>query len=104
MAAAVCLMVARYGDMRREAGFEVRSMWFSLQHNKIRFIPHLVELVLRMTLIPETGVLTVSSPTHCCYLHQTRRCLIQMQYYGTGLVRLQQLVFKWYWAYTYVMV
>ena len=54
-AAAAILCYCRYGDMRREAGFEVRSMWYSLSHNRIRFIPHLVELVLQMTMIPETG-------------------------------------------------
>ena len=41
--------------MRRDAGSEIRDMWYRLGHNKVQFIPHLVELVLQMTLIPETG-------------------------------------------------
>lgn len=48
--------------MRREAGFEVRRMWFSLKHNKIQFIPDLVQLVLEMTLIPETELRRATLP------------------------------------------
>ena len=97
-------MVARYGDMRREAGFEVRSMWFSLQHNKIRFIPHLVELVLRMTLIPETGACAHSFFTNALLLSSTNTTTLNTKCNTTCLVRLLQLVFKWYSAYTYMYV
>ena len=44
------------------AGFEVRRMWFSLQHNKQQFIPDLVQLVLEMTLIPETELRKAALP------------------------------------------
>lgn len=47
--------VFRYGDMRREMGFEIRSMWYNLGQHKIKFIPELVGPFLEMTLIPETG-------------------------------------------------
>eukprot|EP00106_Octopus_bimaculoides_P019984 XP_014787426.1 PREDICTED: dedicator of cytokinesis protein 1-like isoform X1 [Octopus bimaculoides] len=47
-------IIARYKDMRREMGFEIRSMWFKLDQNKHRFIPDLVGKILEMTLIPET--------------------------------------------------
>uniref|UniRef100_K1QYS4 Dedicator of cytokinesis protein 1 n=1 Tax=Magallana gigas TaxID=29159 RepID=K1QYS4_MAGGI len=48
-------IVCRYRDMRREAGFEIRQMWFHLGVNKIQFIPDMVGAVLEMTLIPEIG-------------------------------------------------
>ncbi len=48
-------IVARYKDMRRETGFEIRSMWFNLGQHKLDFIPDIVGPVLEMTLIPETG-------------------------------------------------
>ncbi len=47
--------MARYKDMRRETGFEIRSMWFNLGQHKLDFIPDIVGPVLEMTLIPETG-------------------------------------------------
>lgn len=39
--------------MRRETGFEIRSMWFNLGQYKVQFVPSLVESILEMTLIPE---------------------------------------------------
>ena len=41
--------------MRREMGFEIRSMWFNLGAKKAQFIPSMVGPILEMTLIPETG-------------------------------------------------
>ncbi|PVD30241.1 hypothetical protein C0Q70_09503 [Pomacea canaliculata] len=52
----------RYKDMRREAAFEIRAMWFKLGPNKIRFIPELVGPFLEMTLIPETELRRATIP------------------------------------------
>ncbi|XP_074643938.1 dedicator of cytokinesis protein 1-like [Tubulanus polymorphus] len=46
-------IISRYKDMRREAGFEIRSIWFNLGPNKTLFIPGMVGPILEMTLIPE---------------------------------------------------
>uniref|UniRef100_T1IIV8 Dedicator of cytokinesis protein 1 n=1 Tax=Strigamia maritima TaxID=126957 RepID=T1IIV8_STRMM len=46
-------IICRYKDMRREAGFEIRSMWFSLGQHKIQFVPGMVGPFLEMTLVPE---------------------------------------------------
>ncbi|CAH0555295.1 unnamed protein product [Brassicogethes aeneus] len=55
-------IINRYNDMRRETGFEIRSMWFNLGQNKIQFVPALVELILEMTLIPETELRKATIP------------------------------------------
>ncbi|ESO92727.1 hypothetical protein LOTGIDRAFT_232874 [Lottia gigantea] len=55
-------IVTKYKDMRREAGFEIRSMWFNLGHNKINFIPDLVGPILEVTLIPETELRKATIP------------------------------------------
>lgn len=52
----------RYKDMRREMGFEVRSMWFNLGQNKLKFVPSLVGLILEMTLIPEPELRKATIP------------------------------------------
>lgn len=49
-------LILRYKDMRRETGYEVRSMWFALQEHKIRFIPAMVGPILEMTMIPESDL------------------------------------------------
>lgn len=46
-------IISRYKDMRRETGFEIRSMWFNLGQHKVQFVPGLVGPFLEMTLIPE---------------------------------------------------
>ncbi|BFY99041.1 hypothetical protein BsWGS_02080 [Bradybaena similaris] len=55
-------IITRYKDMRRETGFEIRSMWFKLGPNKIKFIPQLVGPILEMTLIPETELRKATIP------------------------------------------
>ncbi|XP_041370196.1 dedicator of cytokinesis protein 1-like isoform X4 [Gigantopelta aegis] len=55
-------IIAKYKDMRRETGFEIRSMWFNLGHNKINFIPAMVGPILEMTLIPETELRKATIP------------------------------------------
>lgn len=42
-----------YGDMRREAAKQVRSMWYHLGENKILFVPGIVGSFVKMTLIPD---------------------------------------------------
>ncbi|KAK3913017.1 Dedicator of cytokinesis protein 1 [Frankliniella fusca] len=55
-------IVSRYRDMRRETGFEIRSMWFNLGQAKIQFVPGLVGPFLEMTLIPETELRKATIP------------------------------------------
>ncbi|KRT78981.1 hypothetical protein AMK59_8498 [Oryctes borbonicus] len=55
-------ILKRYKDMRREMGFEVRSMWFNLGQNKLKFVPSLVGLILEMTLIPESELRKATIP------------------------------------------
>ncbi|PSN51994.1 Dedicator of cytokinesis protein 1 [Blattella germanica] len=55
-------IIARYKDMRRETGFEIRSMWFNLGQYKIQFVPGLVGPFLEMTLIPETELRRATIP------------------------------------------
>lgn len=52
----------QYGDMRRDMGFEIRSMWFTLGQNKVQFVPALVGLILEMTLIPESELRKATIP------------------------------------------
>lgn len=47
-------IIKRYKDMRRDTGFEIRTMWFNLGQYKVQFVPSLVGSFLEMTLIPET--------------------------------------------------
>ncbi|VEN37349.1 unnamed protein product [Callosobruchus maculatus] len=55
-------IINQYKDMRRETGFEIRSMWFTLGQNKVQFVPSLVGLILEMTLIPETELRKATIP------------------------------------------
>ncbi|XP_076471351.1 dedicator of cytokinesis protein 1-like isoform X3 [Babylonia areolata] len=55
-------IIVRYKDMRRETAFEIRSMWFKLGPNKIKFIPELVGPFLEMTLIPEIELRRATIP------------------------------------------
>ncbi|XP_076266832.1 dedicator of cytokinesis protein myoblast city isoform X3 [Rhynchophorus ferrugineus] len=55
-------IVNQYSDMRREMGFEIRSMWFNLGTHKVHFVPSLVGLILEMTLIPEPELRKVTIP------------------------------------------
>lgn len=55
-------IIKRYKDMRRETGFEIRSMWFNLGQYKRQFVPSLVGSVLEMTLIPEPELRRATIP------------------------------------------
>ncbi|XP_017782334.1 PREDICTED: dedicator of cytokinesis protein 1 isoform X3 [Nicrophorus vespilloides] len=55
-------IIKRYKDMRREMGFEIRSMWFNLGQYKRKFVPGLVENILEMTLLPEVELRKASIP------------------------------------------
>ncbi|XP_014661425.1 PREDICTED: dedicator of cytokinesis protein 1-like [Priapulus caudatus] len=55
-------IISKYKDMRRETGFEIRSMWFNLGANKIRFVPDMVGPILEMTLIPEMELRKATIP------------------------------------------
>ncbi len=48
--------------MRREAAFEIRSMWFNLGQYKIQFVPSMVGPFLEMSLIPETELRKATIP------------------------------------------
>ena len=52
----------RYRDMRREMGFEIRTMWFNLGQHKIHFVPAMVGQFLEMTLLPETELRKATIP------------------------------------------
>ncbi|CAM1325956.1 DOCK2 (predicted), partial [Pycnogonum litorale] len=55
-------IISRYKDMRRETGFEIRSMWFNLGQHKIHFVPGMVGPFLEMTLIPEIELRKATIP------------------------------------------
>ncbi|XP_062909750.1 dedicator of cytokinesis protein 2-like [Mobula hypostoma] len=52
----------KYGDMRRQIGFDIRDMWYKLAQNKIHFIPEMVGPILEMTLIPEVELRKATIP------------------------------------------
>ena len=51
-----------YKDMRKEMGMCVKSMWFNLGGQKIKFVPEMVGPFLEMTLIPETELRKATIP------------------------------------------
>lgn len=55
-------ILKRFNDMRRETGFEIRSMWFNLGTHKVHFVPGLVGPFLEMTLIPEKQLRAATIP------------------------------------------
>ncbi|XP_033633193.1 dedicator of cytokinesis protein 1-like isoform X1 [Asterias rubens] len=56
-------ILERYGDMRREVGFEIiRTMWNYLGKNKIRFIPEMTGPFLEVTLVPEAELRKATLP------------------------------------------
>ncbi|XP_036078774.1 dedicator of cytokinesis protein 1 isoform X3 [Rousettus aegyptiacus] len=66
----------KYGDMRRQIGFEIRDMWYNLGQHKIKFIPEMVGPMLEMTLLPETELRKATIPIFFdmmqCEFHSTR--------------------------------
>ncbi|XP_039201055.1 dedicator of cytokinesis protein 1 isoform X3 [Crotalus tigris] len=71
-----CKILNKYGDMRRQIGFEIRDMWYNLGQHKIKFIPEMVGPMLEMTLIPETELRKATIPIFFdmmqCEFHSTR--------------------------------
>ena len=55
-------ILSRYGDMRKQMGLEIKSMWFNLGQHKIKFIPSMVGHFLEMTLIPDIDLRTATIP------------------------------------------
>jgi len=51
-----------FGDMRKDMGMVVKSMWFNLGGQKIRFVPDMVGPVLEMTLVPEAELRKAALP------------------------------------------
>ncbi|XP_030369556.1 dedicator of cytokinesis protein 1 isoform X2 [Scaptodrosophila lebanonensis] len=47
------IVFARYRDIRKDTAKEIRNMWFQLGEHKPKFVPHLVEPILEMSMIPE---------------------------------------------------
>ncbi|XP_023601649.1 LOW QUALITY PROTEIN: dedicator of cytokinesis protein 1 [Myotis lucifugus] len=71
----------KYGDMRRQIGFEIRDMWYNLGQHKIKFIPEMVGPMLEMTLIPETELRKATIPIFFDMMQCTRafariRCVL----------------------------
>ncbi|KAI5714160.1 hypothetical protein M8J76_011912 [Diaphorina citri] len=55
-------ILARYKDMRRDAAFEIRTMWFNLRQNRVFFVPSLVGMFLEVSLTPEPEVRSTIIP------------------------------------------
>lgn len=55
-------VLKRFNDMRRETGFEIRSMWFNLGQHKVQFVPSMIGPFLEMTLIPERQLRIATIP------------------------------------------
>uniref|UniRef100_A0A670ID13 Dedicator of cytokinesis 1 n=1 Tax=Podarcis muralis TaxID=64176 RepID=A0A670ID13_PODMU len=77
-----CKILNKYGDMRRQIGFEIRDMWYNLGQHKIKFIPEMVGPMLEMTLIPETELRKATIPIFFdmmqCEFHSTSTRGFQM--------------------------
>ncbi|XP_078449223.1 dedicator of cytokinesis protein 1-like isoform X1 [Lampetra planeri] len=69
-------IVSKYGDMRRQIGFEIRDKWYNLGQHKIRFIPGMIGPILEMTLVPEMELRKATIPIFFdmmqCEYHYTR--------------------------------
>ncbi|KAI5175063.1 Dedicator Of Cytokinesis Protein 1 [Manis pentadactyla] len=71
----------KYGDMRRQIGFEIRDMWYNLGQHKIKFIP---EMVVRIPLdlkLPDGKDIGVRLLEHCRkhkYLAKTGETFVKL--------------------------
>ena len=45
-------ILQKYGDMRIKGALELRKMWYNLDENKQHFIPDILDLFLKVALIP----------------------------------------------------
>ena len=73
-------VLARYGDMRKQMGLEIKSMWFNLGQHKIKFIPSMVGNFLEMTLIPDIDLRTATIPIFFD--------MMQCEFYSSGRAAL----------------
>ena len=48
--------------MRKQMGLEIKTMWFNLGQQKIRFIPSMVGSFLEMTLVPDIDLRNATIP------------------------------------------
>ncbi|UYV68726.1 DOCK2, partial [Cordylochernes scorpioides] len=55
-------ILVQYKDMRREAGFMIRNLWFHLGEDKHKFVPGMVGPFLEMTLIPQPELRKATIP------------------------------------------
>nr|XP_020668233.1 dedicator of cytokinesis protein 5 [Pogona vitticeps] len=55
-------IVKKYGDMRKDIGFQIRDMWYNLGPHKIKFIPSMVGPILEVTLTPEPELRKATIP------------------------------------------
>ncbi|XP_026527103.1 dedicator of cytokinesis protein 5 [Notechis scutatus] len=55
-------IMKKYGDMRKEIGFQIRDMWYNLGPHKIKFIPSMVGPILEVTLTPEPELRKATIP------------------------------------------
>jgi len=55
-------ILATYGDMRKQMGLEIKTMWFNLGQHKHKFIPSMVGNFLEMTLIPDIDLRNATIP------------------------------------------
>uniref|UniRef100_A0A8D0E8M0 Dedicator of cytokinesis 5 n=1 Tax=Salvator merianae TaxID=96440 RepID=A0A8D0E8M0_SALMN len=52
----------KYGDMRKDIGFQIRDMWYNLGPHKIKFIPSMVGPILEVTVTPEPELRKATIP------------------------------------------
>ncbi|KAJ6658653.1 hypothetical protein lerEdw1_019813 [Lerista edwardsae] len=55
-------IVKKYGDMRKNIGFQICDMWYNLGPHKIKFIPSMVGPILEVTLTPEPELRKATIP------------------------------------------
>ncbi len=55
-------ILSTYGDMRKQMGLEIKTMWFNLGQHKHKFIPSMVGNFLEMTLIPDIDLRNATIP------------------------------------------
>ena len=55
-------ILSTYGDMRKQMGMEIKTMWFNLGQHKHKFIPSMVGNFLEMTLIPDIDLRNSTIP------------------------------------------
>ena len=62
-------ILSKFGDMRKDAAVEVRSMWYSLGDFKGKFVPGIVGPFVEMTLIPDHALRKETIPIFFDMMH-----------------------------------